>query len=384
MAELSLKKVAEMLGTRLQTQSPVQENVAIHGVAPIESAAPGEITFVANPKYAPLARTTTASAVLVSEDFASLPTATTAALRTNNPHLAFAKAIELFQQPPKYAPGVHPNAVIHPSAKIGKDCHIGACVVIGANVTVGDYCVLLPHVVLYDDVNIGKRVLAHSHVTVRENCRIGNNVILQPGVVIGSDGFGFAKTDDKKWYKIFQSGIVVIEDNVEIQANSCIDRASMGETRIRAGAKIDNLVQVAHNCDVGESTLLCAQVGLAGSTEIGNNAILAGQVGVVGHLRIGDNVIVTAQSGVPGDVDNGKIVSGSPAFDNKQWLKSVSIFNRLPELAKALRTAAPTASTKQRDREQQDYLSRVCTFRAEYASNIQSRSCSAPSPGIWF
>ena len=349
MAELNLKQVADALGARLDAHSPAQQHTIISGVSGIEDAAPGQITFIANPKYTTLARTTTASAVLVSEDFASLPSPTTAALRTKNPHLAFAKAIELFQASPKYAPGVHPSAVIHPSAKIGKKCHIGACVVIGANVGVGDDCVLLPHVVLYDGVQVGNKVLAHSHVTVRENCRIGNNVILQPGVVIGSDGFGFAKNDDQGWYKVFQSGIVIIEDDVEIQANSCIDRASIGETRIRRGAKIDNLVQVAHSCDVGENTLLCSQVGLAGSTEIGKNAILAGQVGVVGHLRIGDHVVVTAQSGIPGDVEDGKIVSGSPAFDNKQWLKSISVFNKLPELAKAVRAAAAGKQSHEKD-----------------------------------
>lgn len=339
MPELNLKQVAESLGARLEAQSSAQESVAIRGVAGIETAKQGEITFVANPKYAPLARTTRASAVLVLEDFAGLPTATTAALRTKNPHLAFAKAIELFQQQPKYPAGIHPSAVIDPSAKIGKNCHIGACVVIGAKVVIGDDCTLLPHVVLYDGVQVGDNLLAHSHVTVREGCRIGNSVILQPGVVVGSDGFGFAKTDNNAWYKVFQSGIVVIEDDVEVQANSCIDRASIGETRIRKGAKIDNLVQVAHSCDIGENTLLCSQVGLAGSTEIGKNAILAGQVGVVGHLRIGNNVVVTAQSGIPGDVEDGKIVSGSPAFDNKLWLRSVSIFSKLPELAKAVRAA---------------------------------------------
>lgn len=349
MPELTLKQVAEKLGTRLDIHSPEQENIKVGAVAGIETAKPGEITFIANPKYAPLARTTHASAVLVSEDFSSLPTPATAALRTKNPHLAFAKAIELFQQPPKYAPRIHPSAVIDASAKIGKNCHIGACVVIGKNAVLGDDCVLLPHVVLYDGVHVGNALLAHSHVTVRENCRIGNNVILQPGAVIGSDGFGFAKTDNNQWYKVFQSGIVVIEDNVEVQANSCIDRASIGETRIRAGAKIDNLVQVAHSCDIGENTLLCSQVGLAGSTEIGKNAILAGQVGVVGHLRIGNNVIVTAQSGIPGDVEDGKIVSGSPAFDNKQWLKSVSIFNKLPELAKAIRIAASGSTPDKKD-----------------------------------
>jgi UDP-3-O-[3-hydroxymyristoyl] glucosamine N-acyltransferase len=349
MPELKLKQVAEALGARLDAQLPAQQDSVIRGVAGIESARAGEVTFVANSKYVPLARTTQASAVLVSEDFTGLPTETTAALRTKNPHLAFAKAIELFRQPPKYAPGVHPSAVVAPSAKMGKNCHIGACVVIGKNVVIGDDCVLLPHVVLYDGVQVGDRLLAHSHVTVRENCRIGNNVILQPGVVIGSDGFGFAKTSDNKWYKVFQSGIVVIEDDVEVQANSCIDRASIGETRIRSGAKIDNLVQVAHSCDIGENTLLCSQVGLAGSTEIGNNAILAGQVGVVGHLRIGNNVVVTAQSGIPGDVEDGKIVSGSPAFDNKLWLRSVSIFSKLPELAKAVRAATSGKSSNQKD-----------------------------------
>ncbi len=348
MLELTLQQVAETLGARLDARDSSHASVKISGVSGIEEAQPGQITFIANPKYAAMARTTKASAVLVTDDFASLPTESTAALRTKNPHLAFAKAIELFQSPPRYAPGVHPSAVVHPSAKTGKNCHIGACVVVGANVVIGDDCVLLPHVVLYDGVQIGNKLLAHSHVTVRENCRIGNNVILQPGVVIGSDGFGFAKMGED-WYKVFQSGIVVIEDDVEIQANSCIDRASIGETRIRRGAKIDNLVQVAHSCDVGENTLLCSQVGLAGSTEIGKNTILAGQVGVVGHLRIGDNVIVTAQSGIPGDVENGKVVSGSPAFDNKAWLKSISIFNKLPELAKAVRAATGSKSNSEKD-----------------------------------
>lgn len=349
MAEIKIRQLADALGARLDTHSPAQAETLIKGVAGIETAKAGEITFIANPKYVPLAKTTAASAVLVSEDFPSLPTVATAALRTKNPHLAFAKAIELFQPRANYAPGIHPSAVVHPSAKIGKNCHIGACAVVGACVSLGDDCVLLPHVVLYDGVQIGNRLLAHSHVTVREGCRIGNNVVLQPGVVIGSDGFGFARTENNTWYKVFQSGIVVIEDDVEIQANSCIDRASIGETRIRRGAKIDNLVQVAHSCDVGENTLLCSQVGLAGSTEIGKNAILAGQVGVVGHLRIGNNVVVTAQSGIPGDVEDGKIVSGSPAFDNKQWLKSISVFNKLPELAKAVRAVAAGKAGTQKD-----------------------------------
>jgi UDP-3-O-[3-hydroxymyristoyl] glucosamine N-acyltransferase len=212
--------------------------------------------------------------------------------------------------------------------------------VVDADVTIGENCTLLPYVVVYRDVKIGDNFFAHSHVSIRENSQIGNNVLLHNGVVIGSDGFGFAKDEDGRWRKIPQSGKVVIEDDVEVQANSCIDRASLGETRIRRGTKIDNLVQVGHNCIVGENSMLCAQVGLAGSTELGRNVILAGQVGVAGHCVIGDNAIATAQSGIPNSVDPGKLISGYPAIDNKQWLRSVAVFNRLPELARAIRKLA--------------------------------------------
>ena len=346
---LSLKQVADALGARLDCASAQEADTLISGLAPIDRAAAGQITFVTNPKYTSQARTTQASAVIVAEDFAGLPKPGVAALRVKNPHVAYAKAIELFHPQPKYAPGIHPSAAIDPSAKIGKNVHIGAFVAIGKNVVIGDDCILHPHVVIYDNVQIGDNFLAHAHAVVREDCRIGNSVILQSGVIVGCDGYGFAKTDDGKWRKIFQSGNVVIGDRVEIQANSCIDRAGIGETHIRDGVKIDNLVQVAHGCDIGENTLLCSQVGLAGSTEIGKNAVLAGQVGVVGHLRIGDNVVVTAQSGIPGDVEDGKVVSGSPAFDNKQWLKSISVFNKLPELAKAVRANLSGKSSTPKD-----------------------------------
>src|SRR5213075_1413106 len=240
--------------------------------------------------------------------------------------------------PPKYAPGVHPSAVIHPSAKIGKGAHIGPYAVVNEDVCIGENAVLLAHVVIYHGVTIGDNFLAHSHAVVREFCRIGNNVILQNGVIIGGDGFGFAKDNAGHWHKIVQSGPTVIEDDVEIQANACIDRASVGETRIARGAKIDNLVQVGHGSKVGEDTLLCAQVGLAGSTDVGKNVILAGQVGVAGHCKIGDGAVATAQSGIPNDVEAGKVVSGYPAIDNRQWLRAVAIFNRLPELAKQWRS----------------------------------------------
>ena len=247
------------------------------------------------------------------------------------------RALELFYQPPQYAPGIHPTAAVHPSAKIEAGAHVGPYVVIQENVEIGARAVLLAHVVIYHGVTIGDSFLAHSHAVVREFCRIGNNVILQNGVIVGGDGFGFAKDNAGRWHKIVQSGPTVIEDDVEIQANACVDRASVGETRIARGAKIDNLVQVGHGSKVGEDTLLCAQVGLAGSTDVGNNVILAGHVGVAGHCKIGDGAIATAQSGIPNDVAAGAVVSGYPAIDNKLWLRCVAVFNRLPEIAKLLR-----------------------------------------------
>jgi UDP-3-O-[3-hydroxymyristoyl] glucosamine N-acyltransferase len=337
---MRLKEVAAKLGVELDAHSPAQAEVEISGVAGIEEARAGQVTFLTNPKYAFALKNTQASAVLVGKDHVGLPTATTAALRTKNPYFAFARAIELFYSAPKYVPGIHPTAVVDASAKIGKNAHIGAYAVVGKNVTIGDGCVLLPHVVVYEGVHIGNNFFAHAHAVVREHCRIGNDLILQNGAVVGADGFGFAKDDAGKWHKIVQSGTTLIGNGVEIQANACVDRASIGETRVADGAKIDNLVQVGHGSSVGEQTLLCAQVGLAGSTEVGSNVILAGQVGVAGHCKIGDGAIATAQSGIPNDVEGGKTVSGYPAIDNKQWLRSVAVFNKLPELAKAVRGAS--------------------------------------------
>ena len=327
---MKLSEIALALDAALENADPDTE---ITGVAGIEEAAAGQVTFVANPKYAADARTTRASAVIVSEDFPSIPTGM---LRSRNPYLAFARAIRLFYQPPTYQRGVHPTAVIAESAIIGANAHIGPYVVIDDDVSIGENAVLLAHVVIYRGAKIGNNFFAHAHSVVREYCRVGNDVVLQNGVIVGCDGFGFAR-DGEQWEKITQSGPAVLEDEVEVQANSCIDRASVGETRIGRGAKIDNLVQVGHGSVVGENTLLCAQVGLAGSTVIGKNVILAGQVGVAGHCRIGDGVIVTAQSGTHGDIPPGTMVSGSPAFDHKQWLRAVGLFNRLPELAKAVR-----------------------------------------------
>lgn len=332
---MKLKELADRLGATLNGDGETE----ITAVAGIEEATASDLTFVANPKYASLAHTTAAGAILVNPDFPALPTAT---LRSSNPYLSFAKAIELFNPPPVYEPGIHPTAVIDDSAKLGHSAHIGAYVVIGRGVSIGDHATILPHVVIYPDVAIGNFFFAHAHSVVREKCRLGDHVILQNGAVVGSDGFGFAKDATGNWHKITQSGPAILDDKVEVQANACIDRASIGETRIGRGAKIDNLVQVGHGSSVGENTLLCAQVGLAGSTRVGRNVILTGQVGVAGHCTIGDGVIATAQSGIANDVEAGKVVSGYPAIDNRQWLKSSAVFNRLPELLRQIRRKPQT------------------------------------------
>jgi len=330
---MKLSAIATALGATLDNGDPSQE---ITGVAGIEEATAGQITFIANPKYIASAKTTRASAIIVGNDF---PEGQTALLRSENPYLAFARAIDLFYQPPHYQPGIHPTAVIAGSARLGANAHVGAYVVIGEEVVIGDSAVLLPHVVIYRGARIGDNFFAHAHAVVRENCVVGDNVILQNGVIIGGDGFGFARDGDR-WQKITQSGPAVLEDDVEVQANACVDRASIGETRVSRGVKIDNLAQVGHGSAVGENTLLCAQVGLAGSSVIGKNVVLAGQAGVAGHCNVGDGVVITAQSGTHGDIPAGSVVSGSPAFDNKQWLRAVSVFNKLPELARTVRQLA--------------------------------------------
>jgi UDP-3-O-[3-hydroxymyristoyl] glucosamine N-acyltransferase len=308
-------------------------NLEITGVVGIEKAESGHLSFVSNPKYAAKARTTKASAVIVSPDFPDVPPAT---LRTPNPYLAFARAIELFYEPPKQAAGIDATARISSSAKIGEGASIGPFVVIEDDVRIGRNCTIHPFVHIWRGSRIGDHFKAYAHVSVREHCRIGNNVILQDGAKIGTDGYGYAKKDDGSYYKIVQSGIVVLEDDVEVGANSTVDRATIGETRIRRGTKIDNLVQIGHSSDVGEDTLLCSQVGLAGSSKIGRSVILTGQVGVAGHLEIGDRVIATAQSGIPNSIEADKVVSGYPAIDNKLWLKSSAVFKRLPELLKRI------------------------------------------------
>jgi UDP-3-O-[3-hydroxymyristoyl] glucosamine N-acyltransferase len=326
---MKLGELASKLGAELRGDADVE----VTGVKGIEEAGPAEVTFVANPRYSSLARTTRAAAVLVEPAFPEIATAT---LRIENPYLAFSRTLGLFYQPPAYAPGIHPTAAIDPTAEIGEGAHIGAYVVVGPHVQLGAHATLLPHVVLYPGVKTGSHFFAHAHAVVRENCQLGDHVTLENGVIIGADGFGFAKNEAGHWEKIPQSGPVRLGNRVDVQANACIDRATVGATEIGDGTKVDNLVQVGHGSKIGENSLLCSQTGLAGSSVIGNNVILAGQVGIAGHCTVGDGVILTAQSAVSHDVPAGKMISGSPGFDNRAWLRAVTIFQRLPEFLKRL------------------------------------------------
>ena len=326
---MKLGDLAGKLGAELRGDAELE----VTGVKGIEEAGPTEVTFVANPRYTALARKTKAAAVLFDPEFQEIEAAT---LRIRNPYLAFSRALGLFYLPPAYPPGIHPTAVIDPTSVIGEGAHIGAYVVVGPDVQLGAHATLLPHVVLYPGVKAGSHLFAHAHAVVRENCILGDHVTLENGAIIGADGFGFARTEAGHWEKIPQSGPVRLGNRVDVQANACIDRATVGETAIGDGSKVDNLVQIGHGSKVGENTLVCAQTGLAGSSVIGNNVILAGQTGVAGHCTVGDGVILTAQSAVSHDVPAGKTLSGSPGFDNRIWLRAVTIFQRLPELLKRL------------------------------------------------
>ena len=326
---MKLRDLAARLGCELRGDGAVE----IGGVAGLEQAGPGDLTFLANPRYASHLATTRAAAVVLAPGHeAAVP-----CLLSDNPYLTFARAVALLRPPARPAPGVHPSAQIDPTAVLGADVHVGALAVVGQGVHVGARSALHPHVVLYEGVEVGEDCVLHSGVQVRERCRLGNRVVVQNGAVIGADGFGFARDDEGRHHKFPQVGIVVVEDDVEIGALTAIDRAALGETRIGRGTKLDNLVQVGHSVTIGEDAVLAGQVGVAGSTRIGSRVTLAGQVGVAGHLTIGDGAIATAQTGIPASVERGAVVSGYPAIENRAWLRSSAVFAKLPELQKRLR-----------------------------------------------
>jgi UDP-3-O-[3-hydroxymyristoyl] glucosamine N-acyltransferase len=324
----SLGELAEYLGGTVRGDADYRVN----GLAPLEAAGFDKITFLANPKYASKVATTGAGAVLMApggEGFGKN------IVEVADPYLSFAKLLTLFYVQPHIPCGVMPEAVVGTGVSLGDDISLYPGVVIGNNVTIGDRCVIHPGAVLYDGVILGDDTTVHANAVVRERCRIGNRCVIQPGAVVGSDGFGYAP-DGRGYYPIPQIGIVVLEDDVEIGANTCIDRAALDVTRIKRGTKLDNLVQIAHNCQIGEDCMIVSQVGISGSTKIGNHVTLAGQVGVAGHLSIGDNVIVGAQSGVPGSLPANAGFTGTPVLPHKEWLKSMAVVAHLPELKKTV------------------------------------------------
>jgi len=323
----------------LHTDSTIETgsgDLEITSAAGLDIAGPGCITFLANPKYSPQIATTLASAIFLSEK-AQIDRTDIAVLRAKDPYVAYTLTLRLLFPEPEIKYFVHPSAVIDASANVDPHTEIHANVVIGPNSTVGSGTRILPNVSVYENVSIGENCTIHSGVSIRENCEVGNSCIIHNNTTIGSDGFGYARTGDKKWLKIPQTGRVVLEDNVEIGANTAIDCASVGETRIKSGAKIDNLVQIGHSCTVDEDALICSQTGLAGSSHIGKRVILTGQVGIAGHLKVGDDAIITAKSATSHDVEPGKIISGIPAFDNREWLRSTAAFRKLGEMASRLR-----------------------------------------------
>ena len=298
----------------------------ISGVAPIDEAGEGDITFLANPRYIRHLKDSKASGVIAEEPIGGFNT-----LVVDNPYLAFAKILSLFYPQERPEPGIHPSAVVDPTATLGRDVTVLPWVFIGRKARIGDRVVLHPGVYVGEGVEIGDDSIIYPNVSIREGCRIGRRVIIHCNTVVGSDGFGYAR-DGERHVKVPQIGIVRIEDDVEIGACVTIDRATMGETVIGEGTKIDNLVQIAHNVKVGRDTIIVAQVGIAGSTRIGNRVTLAGQVGIVGHLTIGDGSVVAAQSGVAKDLPPGGTFSGTPAIPHREWLRVQTVLPRLPEL----------------------------------------------------
>ena len=327
---MKLSELAEKTGARIEG-----EDVEITGAAGLDEAREGHVTFLANPRYTPRVDTTSASAIYLAEDVKT--DRSISVLRVKDAYLAYTRALRIFYPEKPITPFIDPSAVIDPSARVGTHVQIGACVVIGKNVQIADGVCLFPNVTIYEDVVIGRDSVIHSGVAIRERTEIGERVVIYNNAVIGCDGFGYAKDEERRWLKIPQAGRVVLEDDVEVGAGTTIDRASTGESRIGRGSKLDNLVQIGHSCTVGEDSLLCAQVGLAGSSHIGSRVILAGQAGVAGHLTIGDDVVLTAKSATSHDIPPGKVISGIPAFDNRDWLRSVAAFRRLGEMQRTVR-----------------------------------------------
>jgi UDP-3-O-[3-hydroxymyristoyl] glucosamine N-acyltransferase len=330
---MKLSDLAAQTGARF---APSDADIEVEGAAGLDQAGLGQVTFLSNPRYASRVNTTAASAIYLGED-AEVTREDLAVLRAKDPYLAFTRALILFHPPPAFVPAIHPSAVIDPTANIAHDAFVGAHVVVGPGAIIGNRTQLHPNVTIADNVTIGDDSVIHSGVAIRENSVVGQRVIIHNNAVIGSDGFGFAKDESRRWLKIPQTGRVVIEDDVEIGAGTTIDRASTGETRIKRGAKLDNLIQVGHSCAIGEDALVCAQVGMAGSSRVGDRVILTGQVGIGGHITVGDDAILYPQSGVPNDVAAGEVLVGTPAFEVSAFWRAIAVFKKLGDLPKRIR-----------------------------------------------
>ena len=329
-------KLSELAQATYSTIERGDESIEITSAAGLDIARAGDITFLANPKYTPQINETRASAIFLN-DGVRLDREDIAVLRAKDAYLAYTRALRLFYPEAGPVPSIHHSAVIDQTATIGEGCEIGANVVIGKNCRIGDRVRIFPNVTIYDGASVGSDSILHSGVSVRASCVIGERCIVHNNATVGSDGFGYAKDEEMRWLKIPQVGRVVLEDDVEIGANTAIDCASVGETRIKRGAKIDNLVQIGHSCTVDEDALICSQTGLAGSSVIGKRVILAGQVGIAGHLKVGDDAVLTAKSATSHDVEPGKIISGIPGFDNKDWLRATAAYRKLGEIVQRLR-----------------------------------------------
>lgn len=331
--EFTAKQIAQFIGGKVEGD----ENASVHTFAKIEEGVPGAISFLANEKYIHFVYSTQSSIVLIDSSINLTEPVKTTLIRVDNARDCVAKLLQLYASAQPKKKGIDSLAFISPTAKIGKDCYVGPFAFIGDNVVVGDGCQIYPHVIIEDRAQVGSNCLIYPNVSIYHDCKVGNNVVLHSGCVIGADGFGFAPNPETNQYdKIPQIGIVTIEDNVEIGANTCVDRSTMGSTYVRKGVKLDNLVQIAHNTDIGENTVMSSQVGVAGSTKVGQWCMFGGQVGISGHITIGDHVLLGAQSGAPSSIKSNQTLIGTPPMGKIGYFKSQALFQRLPEIYKQL------------------------------------------------
>mgnify|MGYP004514306629 FL=1 len=335
--EFTAEQIANVIGGKIEGD----KDAKVRTFAKIEEGVEGAISFLSNPKYTHYIYDTKSSVVIVNEDVELEGTVAPTLIRVKNAYESIAQLLQIYEASKPKKTGVSPQAYISPTAKLGKDCYVGPFACIGEGTVIGDGCQIYPHAVVGDNVKMGNDCILYPNTTVYQGCKIGNNVTLHAGSVIGADGFGFAPNADG-YDKIPQIGIVTIEDNVEIGANTCVDRSTMGSTVIRKGVKLDNLVQVAHNVEIGENTVMSAQVGIAGSTKVGSWCMFGGQVGIAGHITIGDKTFLGAQSGVPGSLKGGEELIGTPPMNPRNYFKSQAIFRRLPDMYKELEALKKT------------------------------------------